>query len=451
MTNSVTDDGTGHLDMYLKILDDDRILVGEYSEPFDNAEQQLNAGRLDDNADFLEAYVKPDGTTFTVERLPMPGHRSSSLGEIPFTYINSTFFNGVNLWPATSYDDWRASRDAAQATWEAVLPDMEHVWIDATELSFYSGAIHCVTRTIPAVEAGDWVADGSCGGQTCVAPEGGYTGRCVPGADGADACFGPEWLCGCNDCDGGCVTPEDPCEGVTYLGCCEGSTLSYCEAQQLYQVACEDSCGWDGASGFYNCGSSGEDPTGDHPRACGGAGCAIDCADRVCGDDGCGGSCGECSGDNLCVAGTCRSDCEDCTPGEIGCSGDVAWLCTEGEGGCNQHHTVDCSVTGRTCDGGDCVEPVAEPEPDVIESDTSPAPDATADGDVGPSPGDSSLGGDGATNDVSAIDGDVPIGRIVSGGGCAAGDATGPPWALLLAAGVLNALRRRRRPRGVAA
>ena len=30
---SITDDGTGHIDMYLKIVDDDTILIGEYMEP----------------------------------------------------------------------------------------------------------------------------------------------------------------------------------------------------------------------------------------------------------------------------------------------------------------------------------------------------------------------------------------------------------------------------------
>src|SRR5690606_23990783 len=61
ITHSVTDDGTGHIDMYMKVLDDDRVLMGEYVEPYANGAQQLNAGRLDDNADFIEAFVKPDG------------------------------------------------------------------------------------------------------------------------------------------------------------------------------------------------------------------------------------------------------------------------------------------------------------------------------------------------------------------------------------------------------
>ena len=34
ITHSVTDDGTGHLDMYFKVIDDNTLLVGEYKAPF---------------------------------------------------------------------------------------------------------------------------------------------------------------------------------------------------------------------------------------------------------------------------------------------------------------------------------------------------------------------------------------------------------------------------------
>ncbi len=135
--NSITDDGTGHIDMFMKVLDDDRILLGDYRRPHLNDYQAENSRLMDDNAAFLEAYIRPNGETFEVLRMPMPGHRLVedffSEYEIPFTYLNSTFFNGINLWPAYTFPEWEASRAEAQTIWEQILPDMEHVWIDAED------------------------------------------------------------------------------------------------------------------------------------------------------------------------------------------------------------------------------------------------------------------------------------------------------------------------------
>ena len=104
---------------------------------------------MDANADFLESYVKPNGGGFSVGRIVMPGHRSTNEGDVPFTYINSTFINGLNLWPAFTYSDWEPSRNLAEGQWNEALPDMDHIWIDSAELSFWSGAIHCITMTVP--------------------------------------------------------------------------------------------------------------------------------------------------------------------------------------------------------------------------------------------------------------------------------------------------------------
>jgi len=324
VTHSVSDDGTGHLDMYFKLLDDDRILLGEYRAPFANVFQNENATLMDENAAFISSWRRPNGEAYLVERIIMPGHRFlEGYGQVPFTYINSTFFNGVNLWPAGDYASWVTSRDEAQATWERVLPDMTHQWIDATNLSFYSGAIHCITRTIPAKTVGAWIAEGQCVAGTCDGPTIGYDGACE-GA-GTGVCFGPEWECECNECGAACT---DPCDGVGYEGCCDGGDVVSCENGVLGKYDCGRSgCGWNAWGGYYDCGESGGEPTGTFPIACGS--CEPSCAGRTCGDDGCGGSCGSCSGDNACVAGACRDDCFDCQSGEIGCDGTSAWICNE--------------------------------------------------------------------------------------------------------------------------
>ncbi len=375
ITNSVTDDGTGHIDMYLKVLDDNRVMLGQYEPPFvANTRQEENAKLLDETAAYIEAYTKPDGTKFTVERLIMPGHRNTNEGMMPFTYINSTFINGLNLWPATEFEDWTESRDKAQAQWEAALPDMEHIWIDSTELSFWSGAIHCITRTVPDLPEGEWVGDGSCGGEMCNAPANGYSGECQPNNLKTEICWGPAWECPCNDCSTGCSYEPAPYEGdctdgkdddgdgdvdcadtdcvidpscsacpdwMGYEGCCIEDVLKYCDGGKRVVNECQYGCGWSESGKFYDCAggdtnavNGAADPSGQHPMACGD--CDPSCDGKTCGDDGCGGSCGSCGGFEECTEGACVSLCNNLCEeaGATGCNDTGVWTCSPDSNGC---------------------------------------------------------------------------------------------------------------------
>ncbi|MEC9072628.1 MAG: agmatine deiminase family protein [Myxococcota bacterium] len=357
VTHSITDDGTGHIDMYLKVLDDQTVLIGNYPKPYANTAQQTNDKRLDDNAAYIAAYVKPDGTKLNSERLLMPGHRNTNDGPIPFTYINSTFINGMNLWPATTYSDWEDSRAEAQATWEQLMPSWDHVWIDSTEISFWSGAVHCITRTVPALQPGPWIADGSCQGGQCQGPAGGYDGVCYPNDVPEPVCYGPAWECDCNDCDSSCPdlsgSQGGGCDGITYEGCCEGGSVFYCENNSLKQTSCNAACGWIAANQFYDCGGSGADPSGANPLSCDDLEdpCTPSCAGKACGDDGCGGSCGSCANGEICVANgvcepvLCTPECDGKDCGPDGCGG----VC----GSCGGSATCDAN--------GQCVDVSADP------------------------------------------------------------------------------------------
>lgn len=77
------------------------------------------------------------------------------------------------------------------------------------------------------------------------------------------------------------------------------------------------------------------------------AGCAPNCADRTCGKDGCGGSCGVCDGNDVCIAGAC------CVPESRGdtCAGRCGtWI-----NNCGQ--PIDCKTcpTSQQClSNGSC-------------------------------------------------------------------------------------------------
>ncbi len=61
------------------------------------------------------------------------------------------------------------------------------------------------------------------------------------------------------------------CGSVSYEGCCDGTTLKYCDSGKLETLDCTKSpkCGWDSSGKYYDCGTSGgADPAGKHPKAC---------------------------------------------------------------------------------------------------------------------------------------------------------------------------------------
>jgi hypothetical protein len=95
---------------------------------------------------------------------------------------------------------------------------------------------------------------------------------CEGKACGGDGCGGS-----CGDCDedevcedGACVAGcADPCGGITYDGCCDGSNSVFCEDGALVVGDCgEDGCGWLQGDGWYDCGGAGDDPDGVMPRDC---------------------------------------------------------------------------------------------------------------------------------------------------------------------------------------
>ena len=126
--------------------------------------------------------------------------------------------------------------------------------------------------------------------------------------------------------------------------------------------------------------------------------CEPQCGDRVCGDDGCGGSCGECGNAEVCseligecFPATCTPICDGRECGTDHCGGSCG-ECQEGSF-CDPH-TAKCgecvpSCVGRACGddgcGGSCgtcapgytcdYEHTCQP-PEVLADDTCPQEDA---------------------------------------------------------------------------
>jgi agmatine/peptidylarginine deiminase len=127
-------DGTGHIDMFVKLLSDNVVLISEAKkEPFASA---VNAA-----VKFFKSRKAPDGEPYTILRVP--GWQSS---ETWYTYTNSLLVNGIALIPA--YADYPAENETARKVYERAGFTVRPIVSDATIRQ--GGSIHCVTQTIPA-------------------------------------------------------------------------------------------------------------------------------------------------------------------------------------------------------------------------------------------------------------------------------------------------------------
>jgi hypothetical protein len=78
-------------------------------------------------------------------------------------------------------------------------------------------------------------------------------------------------------------------------------------------------------------------------------GCSPNCAGKVCGDDGCGGSCGSCPASQYCDGGQCLRTCRP-NPDKVTCAGKCGWVLN------NCDEPVECtSLCGGCCAGKRCL------------------------------------------------------------------------------------------------
>ena len=143
---NLTYDGIHHIDMHMKLLNEETLLIAEYPEGVADGPQ------IEANIQYiLENYNSAFGTPFNIIRIPSP---PSSTGNYPDdngyyrTYTNSVFVNNTVLVPfyRTEYDT------IAQRIYEQALPGYNIVGIDVDNqgenLISYSGAIHCITHSV---------------------------------------------------------------------------------------------------------------------------------------------------------------------------------------------------------------------------------------------------------------------------------------------------------------
>lgn len=314
--DTLHEEWTGHMDMFIRMVDATTIMVGEY----DPADDGFNAQVLDENAARIAAETNLNGDPLNVVRIPMPDNANRSVWR---TYTNSVIVNDLVLVPVYAQE---SSHEAEALTvYQNAMPGKTVVPIDSDGIIQSGGAIHCVTRTRPAAS------------HTRMEPTVDY--RC----SGA-------WYC------------VDGCGELDFAGLCVGPVQVYCDNGQVVQEDCRDTgevCGWDAANDYVNCVSAGcgAVTAEGECRTVGGAEFAIWCENNYPLVQRCPPGVG-CAVNAVSGHVECQGCMDECQAGEQGCSADRtrSWICAEAGDGddCLERVFTDCSANAR-CENGECV------------------------------------------------------------------------------------------------
>ncbi|MBX2827213.1 MAG: agmatine deiminase family protein [Flavobacteriaceae bacterium] len=143
-----------HIDMHMKLLDEETLLVSRYPDGVADGPQ------IEENINYvLDNYQSAFGTPYKIKRIDAPpssGGLYPDNGGYYRNYTNALFINKTVLLPT-----YRPEVDGpALAQWEEMLPGYNIVGIDVDNpgenLIALVGAIHCITHTI-GVENPLWI------------------------------------------------------------------------------------------------------------------------------------------------------------------------------------------------------------------------------------------------------------------------------------------------------
>ncbi len=135
-----------HIDMHMKLLDEETLLVGEYPPGVADGPQ------IEANLQYILAnFNSVFGTPYKVVRIPMPPDNSGAYpntGGDYRTYANAVFVNKTVILPtyAEQYDT------TAIRIWREALPGYTIAGINCNSMITALGAIHCITKEVSTAD-----------------------------------------------------------------------------------------------------------------------------------------------------------------------------------------------------------------------------------------------------------------------------------------------------------
>ncbi len=150
------DGGTGHIDLYLKMIDEQTIIVAKYPDVITATDRRI----IEDNLQLLTALKSTYNRPFRIYRIPHPTDDNGTYSRKSCSQINAdarTFVNGItvnNTFIYPSYSDTidgnKTQTDSVTNLFKQIMPGYKVVDIDSRVISPLGGEIHCITMQIPA-------------------------------------------------------------------------------------------------------------------------------------------------------------------------------------------------------------------------------------------------------------------------------------------------------------
>lgn len=132
-----------HVDMFMKILDSETILVSEYPEFV--PDYQL----IEYFVDTLSKMTNAGGRSYRIIRIPAPpkadGTWATQQNDEMRTYTNSIIINDAIVIPAYNLPDYDS---AAIQVYRECMPGYRLEMVDATALTPLYGALHCISKEV---------------------------------------------------------------------------------------------------------------------------------------------------------------------------------------------------------------------------------------------------------------------------------------------------------------
>lgn len=131
----VSVDLTQHLDMWMQIVADNKVVIGDWSAS--------NPGSVQDTVTNAAAVVMAS-KGYTVYRVP-----SRSVGGVHYTFTNTVMCNNLILVPTYTNTSVSGLNAGALALFQAALPDKTVIGVPCQNIIASAGAMHCVAMHIP--------------------------------------------------------------------------------------------------------------------------------------------------------------------------------------------------------------------------------------------------------------------------------------------------------------
>lgn len=149
------DGGTGHIDLYLKLMDEQTLFVAEYPKEMKSQDKQI----IEDNYQYLTTLKTAYNRPFRIFRVPLPTGDNGKYNDTTCTQINNdarSFVNGLTVNKTFIYPGYadgtngnRAQTDSVTNLFKYLLPGYNIYPVDARSMSMYGGELHCITMQIP--------------------------------------------------------------------------------------------------------------------------------------------------------------------------------------------------------------------------------------------------------------------------------------------------------------